>query len=52
MQTKSVDKCICPYCEVIFYVSYSLLDEPCLTCPSCHKVMGVDFSIEYTCTTL
>ena len=49
-QTKSTDKCICPHCGVIFYISDVI--STVKTCYACKKKIRINLSIEYTCTAI
>ena len=47
-QTKSIDKCICPYCNRIFYVHPA--KDKVLVCDACKNTIKINVSVEFTCT--
>jgi hypothetical protein len=51
-QTKSIDQCICPHCNAVFYLGYPNSKTKIVTCYACKKDIRVELSIEFTCTAI
>ena len=53
-QTKSTNKCICPYCNVMFYVYPPPAhgQDKIIKCSSCKKEIKVTATVEFTCHTI